>query len=308
MEILLKANTCCNLSTNNLVAFVKDGKLDKKALKDVLRLSTRVALRMTLVDVELPNWDKAMKEDRVIGVSLTGMMDMMNLTGMDYKALGELLQELRDTVHEEGRRYAKALNVSTPKLMTTVKPEGSISTLPGVSSGVHFSHSPYYIRRVRINETDPLYKTIKKDNCYPIYDEPTNPHVKVVEFPIQAPEGKTKYDVGAIEQLELYKLTMNNWTDHNTSITVHVRENEWDDVANWVHENFDDIVGVTFLPLYEETYPLLPFEKTTKEDYEKRLKQIKPIDLTYLHDLEKDIYQEQDILDNECAGGACPVR
>lgn len=308
MEILLQSNTCCNLCTNNLVSFVENNKLNKDKLIEVLKLSTRIGLRMTLVDVELPNWDKAMKEDRVIGVSLTGMMDMMNLTNMSYEELGELLKEMKEVVHEEGLKYSKELGITTPKLMTTIKPEGSISTLPEVSSGVHFAHSPYYIRRVRINDTDPLYKTIEKDGCYPIYNELTNPNVKVVEFPMKAPKGKTKYDVGAIEQLELYKLTMENWTDHNTSITVHVRENEWETVTKWIYDNFDSVVGITLLPLFEETYPLLPFEKTTKEDYHNRLKKVKSLDLSYLEELEKNSYQEFDILDNECAGGVCPVR
>src|SRR5690606_7683884 len=106
--------------------------------------------------------------------------------------------------------------------------------------------------------------------------------IKVIEFPIKAPEGRTKYDVGAIEQLELYKMTMENWTDHNTSITVHVRDHEWDDVTQWVYDNFDYVVGITFLPLMEETYPLLPFERTTKEDYEARLEKLKPFDYELL--------------------------
>lgn len=147
-------------------------------------------------------------------------------------------------------------------------------------------------------------------NCYPIYNEvgqdDDNCTVKVIEFPIQAPQGNTKYDVGAIEQLELYKSTMINWTDHNTSITVHVRDNEWDDIAEWLHENFEYVVGVTFLPLMEETYPLLPYEATTKEDYEERIKNIKPIDYKLLEYFDND--EEHDILDSECSSGVCPIR
>lgn len=112
--------------------------------------------------------------------------------------------------------------------------------------------------------------------------------------------------MGAIEQLELYKLSMKYWSDHNTSITVHVREKEWDEVALWVYENFNDIVGITFLPLLEETYPLLPYEITSKEDYEKRMKAIKPIDYDRLRQL--DNADDHDIIDNECESGACPIR
>lgn len=310
-EILLNSRQCCNLSTNNLVAFVdENNKLDIKSLEEVMKLSARVTIRMTLVNVELPDWNKVMQADRIVGISLTGMMDMVNKTNMSYEALGKLLKHLREVVRKEGKRYCSELGISAPELMTTIKPEGSLSTLPCVSSGIHYSHSNYYIRRVRISVSDPLYKMIEKLKCYPIYNEngqtDENCTTKVIEFPIKAPEGKTKYDVGAIEQLELYKLSMVNWTDHNTSITVHVRDEEWDEVANWLYDNFEYTVGITFLPLMDETYPLLPYESTTKEDYEERLRNIKPIDYELLAELDDD--EEHEIIDKECANGVCPVR
>ena len=310
-EILLQSKQCCNLTTNNLLAFVKeDNTLDKNGLLEIMRLSTRVAIRMTLVDVELPEWNKVMWEDRIIGVSLTGMMDMFNRIGMSYEELGELLSELREEVHREGRRYCEELGVTAPKLMTTIKPEGSLSTLPGVSSGIHYAHSEYYIRRVRIAASDPLYQMMEKQGGYPIHNENgqtgADCSIKVIEFPMKAPKGRTKYEVGAIEQLELYKLTMLHWSDHNSSITVHVREEEWDDVTKWVYDNFDYIVGITFLPLMEETYPLLPYECTTQEDYENRMRQVKPIDYELLSQL--DDAEEHEIIDKDCVTGACPIR
>jgi len=310
-EILLNSHQCCNLSTNNLVTFVdENNKLDIKHLEEIIKLSTRVAIRMTLVNVELPDWNEVMQADRIIGISLTGMMDMVNKLNMSYDDLGKLLKHLRKIVRTEGIRYCAELGISTPELMTTIKPEGSLSTLPCVSSGIHYSHSNYYIRRVRISTSDPLYKMIDKLRCYPIYNEngqtDENCTTKVIEFPIKAPEGKTKYDVGAIEQLELYKLSMLNWTDHNTSITVHVKDDEWNDVANWLYENFEYVVGITFLPLMDETYPLLPYESTTKEDYEERIKNIKPIDYKLLAELDDD--EEHEIIDKECANGVCPIR
>lgn len=309
-EILLTSKQCCNLTTNNLMAFVEGNTLNVEKLEEVLRLSTRVAIRMTLVEVELPEWNRVMQEDRIIGISLTGMMDMVNKTGMSYENLADLLSKLREIVHEEGRQYCKELGIKAPQLMTTIKPEGSLSTLPCVSSGIHYAHSNYYIRRIRIAATDPLYKMMESQGCYPIYNEngqtDENSTIKVIEFPIKAPEGRTKYEVGAIEQLELYKLSMKYWSDHNTSITVHVREHEWEEVVHWVYENFDYVVGITFLPLMEETYPLLPYECTTKEDYEERMKQIKPIDYELLARFDDD--DEHDIIDTECATGACPIR
>ncbi len=309
-EILLRSKQCCNLTTNNLMAFVTDHRLDKDALIEVIKLSTRVAIRMTLVEVELPEWNRVMQEDRIIGVSLTGMMDMMNQTRMTYDELATFLEELRQVVHEEGGRYCEELGINPPQLMTTIKPEGSLSTLPCVSSGIHYAHSDYYVRRIRISATDPLFKMVEAQGSYPIYNENgmkgEDCQVKVIEFPIKAPEGRTKYDVGAIEQLELYKLSMLHWSDHNTSITVHVREHEWDEVANWLYENFEYTVGITFLPLMEETYPLLPYECTTKEDYEERMNRIKDIDYELLASLEDA--EEREIIDKECASGACPIR
>ena len=309
-EILLQSKQCCNLTTNNLVGFVQGNKLDKNSLIEVLKLSTRVAIRMTLPEVELPEWNKVMQEDKIIGVSLTGMMDMMNKTGMNYEDLGKLLKELREAVHEEGKRYSKELGIEAPKLMTTIKPEGSLSNLPGVSPGIHFAHSRYYIRRIRISASDPLYHLIEKQGSYEIHNENGQSDqdctIKVIEFPVKAPKGRTKYEVGALEQLELYKLTMLHWTDHNSSITVHVREKEWDEVAKWIYENFDTMVGVTFLPLMEETYPLLPYECTTKEDYERRLARVKPIDYELLAELEDA--EEREIVDKDCGMGSCPIR
>jgi adenosylcobalamin-dependent ribonucleoside-triphosphate reductase len=309
-EILLQSKQCCNLTTNNLMGFVKDSVLDEEELKKTIRLSTRVAIRMTLVDVELPEWNRVMQEDRIIGISLTGMMDMLNKTGMSYDDLSALLSRLRDEVHNEGHNYCNEINIKPPKLMTTIKPEGSLSTLPCVSSGIHYAHSNYYVRRIRISVTDPLYKMIEAQGSYPIYNEngqtDEDCSIKVIEFPIKAPEGKTKYDVGAIEQLELYKMSMINWSDHNSSITVHVREHEWEEISKWLYDNFEYVVGITFLPLMEETYPLLPYEITTKEDYEERMRQIKPINYELLAMYDDD--EQHDIIDQECESGVCPIR
>ena len=309
-EILLSSKQCCNLVTNNLLSFVEGGKLNMADLVETIKMSTRVAIRMTLVDLELEEWDKAMKKDRIIGVSLTGVMDMCNAVGFENDHLAGLLSYLRQMVHDEGEKFSKELGIKTPSLMTTFKPEGTISSLPGSSSGIHYSHSPYYVRRVRVSVTDPLYKAV--EGRYPCFNEigqtDKNCTTKVVEFPVKAPMGKTKYDVSALEQLELYKITMENWTDHNTSITVHVRENEWEEVAEWLYENFDSCIGITFLPLFEETYPLLPYEGITEEEYEERIKNIKGIDLEVLRKIEEKDYEEQDILESGCESGICPIR
>ena len=130
-------------------------------------------------------------------------------------------------------KYADALGMAEPLLVTTVKPEGTLSLLPTVSSGVHYSHAPYYVRRVRISAEDPLCK-VCEELGYPVFPEvgqtAEDCRTKVVEFPVKAPAGRVKADVSAIEQLENYKMFMTHYVDHNCSITIHVRQNEWDAV------------------------------------------------------------------------------
>ncbi|AMN31265.1 ribonucleoside-triphosphate reductase, adenosylcobalamin-dependent [Clostridium perfringens] len=309
-EILLDSKECCNLTTTNLMAFVKDGCLDKENLLKILKLSTRIGIRMTLAELEIAKWDEIQKRDRLIGVSITGYQDMVNSIGLNMEEQAELLREMRVAVHNEAEEYSSKLGIPKPILATTVKPEGTISQLPTVSSGVHYSHSPYYIRRIRINSSDPLCRVLEELE-YPVFPEvgesEEDCNTKVVEFPVKSPIGKTKHDVSAIDQLEIYKMFMRNWTDHNTSITVHVREHEWKDVEEWVWNNWDEFVGVSFLALYDSVYPLLPYEAITKEEYEQRKSNMKPFDSTLLckYELEEE---DLDIGNEGCEGGICPIR
>ena len=230
MEVLLDRDQMCNLTTVNVLGFVDDGKLEKERLFEAQRLSLRAGFRMTFLDLELDQWDIKQKRDRLVGCSLTGWQDMVNVTKMTKEAESELRKKLGDIVHQEAESYARQLGVNPPLLMTTVKPEGTLALLPTVSSGVHYSHSPYFIRRVRINSSDPLLK-VCEELGYDIKPEngqtEENCRTKVISFPCCAPEGKTKKEVSAIEQLEIYRSFQKEYTDHNTSITVHVKSNEW---------------------------------------------------------------------------------
>ena len=142
-----------------------------------------------------------------------------------------------------------------------------------MSSGVHYSHSPYYIRRVRITATDPLCR-VCEELGYPVLPEvgqdPKDPTTKVLEFPVKAPAGRVKGDVTAIEQLENYKMLMEHYVDHNCSITVHVRENEWEDVEQWVWDHWDDVVALSFPSCDDSFYELLPYEEIDQAEYERR--------------------------------------
>ena len=309
-EILLDSNGLCNLTTVNVMAFVRDGKLDRKALLEAQRLSVRAGYRMTCRELELYRWNAVQQRDRLLGCSLTGWQDMVNATGLDRDAQIALLEELRETAHTAAKSIAARLGGNEPLLVTTLKPEGTLSLLPTVSSGVHYSHAPYYIRRVRITAADPLCK-VCEDLGYPVLPEvgqdPDDPITKVVEFPVKAPEGRVKADVSAIEQLETYKMFMQHYVDHNCSITVHVRENEWDAVEQWVWDNWDDVVALSFLSYDDSFYELMPYEAITQAEYERRLSEMKPFNPSLLSRYEQE-ETELDIGDSECVNGVCPVR
>lgn len=310
-EILLDSKGLCNLTTVNVYAFVdEEGRLNEAALLEAQRLSARAGYRMTLVELELPKWDHVQQRDKLIGCSLTGWQDMVNATGIGKDEEANLLRKLREEAHKAANDYAKELGQNPPVLMTTVKPEGTLSQLPTVSSGVHYSHSPYFVRRVRISSSDPLLK-VCEELGYPVFPEvgqdPANPSTKVVEFPIKAPQGKTKYDVSAIEQLENYKLFMENYVDHNCSITVSVRDHEWEEAEQWVWDHWDDIVAVSFLPLDDSFYELLPYESIDEAEYERRKKAMKPFVPSLISKYEHE-EKEYELPSDACENGVCPVR
>jgi hypothetical protein len=309
-EIILTSKQFCNLTTINLMAFVVNGILDKEELFKAQRLSARAGYRMTLLELELPEWNKNQKKDRLIGCSITGYQDMVNATSMSLDDQKQLLRELKNVAIKSADEYASSLGLSLSELKTTIKPEGTLSLLPTVSAGVHYSHSTYYIRRIRINSSDPLVK-VCEELGYPIFPENGQEwetcKTKVIEFPIASPLGRTKYDVSAIEQLENYKMFMENYVEHNASNTISVRSHEWEEVIQWVYDNWDSIIGVTFISLDDSFYQLLPYESITKEEYEARKQAMKPFipSLISKYEIEE---VELDIGSAECAGGACPLR
>ena len=304
-EILLRSRGVCNLTEVNVFAFVRpDGTLDEEGLLRAQELSAKIGYRMATIELELPEWDIVNKEDMLTGTSLTGVMDAFNVIQYSTEDIKLLLNKLRETSINASNKLADYLGLNRPKLATTVKPSGTISQLPTVSSGMHYSHSPYYIRRVRVGAKDTIVKAMSAMGFE--YIEESMSKV-VFEFPVKAPEGKTKYDVGAIEQLEMYKLFMENYVTHNASNTIHVRPHEWEEVEEWVYNNWDSIVGVTFLSLDDSFYPLLPYEAITKEKYEEMLAKTPKFDYNILTQNE-NFDEEDDDLGADCDQGFCPIR
>ena len=310
-EILLPSKGVCNLVTLNVYNFLKDKKLAIEELKIAQRLNVRAAYRMSLVELELNDWDVKNKEDKLIGSSLTGWQDMVNEINLSQQEQKDLLLELWETAFFAAEEISKELNDKQPDLITTIKPEGTLSLLPGVSPGLHYSHSPYYIRRVRISANDPLVKVCEELE-YPIYPE-TNEKwetcmTKVIEFPVKSAAKRTKYDITAIEQLENYKMFMQYYVDHNASITVTVKEYEWEEVEEWIWNNWECIIAISFLSLTDSFYELMPYENITQEEYEERARNMRPFIPSLLNKYET----EESELDtgnlSDCEGGTCSIR
>lgn len=310
-EILLDDKGLCNLTTVNVFAFVReDGTLDLNGLLRAQRLSARSGYRMSCVELELSQWNDVQQRDKLIGCSLTGWQDLVNALKLNINEQAELLRKLRAVAKNESEMYAQEIGENAPILVTTIKPEGTLSQLPTVSSGVHYSHSPFYIRRVRINAHDPLVK-VCEELGYPVFPEVGQDmetcSTKVVEFPVKSPFGKTKYDVTAVEQLENYKLFMDHYVDHNCSITIHVRDHEWALVEEWVWEHWDECMALSFLSLEDSFYDLLPYESIEEEDYNQRKAQMKPFRPSLIQKFEK-VEVQFDVGADGCDAGVCPIR
>jgi ribonucleoside-diphosphate reductase alpha chain/ribonucleoside-triphosphate reductase len=202
--------------------------------------------------------------------------------------------------------------VNVPLLTLTIKPSGSSSQLYGESAGAHRSMSEFFIRRVRVASNDPLVK-VCEELGYTIHPEVGQDKdtckTKVVEFYAKSKGKRFKNDVGAIEQLENYIMIQDNFTSHNTSLTVHVKEDEWKSVEDYIFDNWDKFVAVSFIPLDDSFYQLMPYESITKEQYIELSSKVKPFDQSLLRKYEfKDMEDEDLGADESCESGICSIR
>lgn len=321
-EIILPPNAVCNLTTVNMVAFAdKQGNVDWDSLEEAFVLSARAGYRMTCVDLELEGWNVAHHRDRLTGCSMTGWQDfiakMSNDTFVRAGGKAGILKWLRNVIHEAGEDIASELKTPVPLLMTALKPEGSLSLVAnGVSPGVHWQHSPYFIRRIRVNAHDPLALTAKELGWQihtEVGQDMETATTLVIDFPVHSPSEVTKADIPAVEQLKEYILFQKFYTDMNTSNTITVKPDEWEEVEDFVYNHWDDMLGVTFLELNSTYYPLMPYEECTKEEYEELKSKMKPFDPDLLNAMElstRNMGKEFEILDDraECSQGVCPIR
>ena len=314
-EILLPAKAVCNLTNINVSKFIDErGNVMIPQLKEACRLSARACYRLTEPELELDGWSEIHHRDRLIGCSITGWQDAVagTLSKSDQEVL---LMLMKMWVNDAANEYADENHRPRPVLYTTVQPDGTGGLISGCSAGVHYNHSPYYFRRVRISANSPLYQAVKYLDGWQIDNEVgqgDDGNTKVITFPCKSKSTITKYNVSAIEQLEQYKMMQKYYVDHNTSITVTVKDDEWDAVVDWLDNNWKYVVGISFLSLNQDYYPLMPYEECTKEQYLELKSKMAPLDpeLVNKYEFELQTVGKDFEIDEsgECEDGHCPVR
>ena len=285
-EIILRDREFCNLSeavirTSDTVA----------TLKEKVRIATILGtFQSTLTNFKYVSnvWKKNCSEERLLGVSLTGIMDNP-LTNGKQKGLDKLLEELKEVAVETNKIWAKKLGIPRSVAITCVKPSGTVSQLTDAASGIHARHNPFYIRTVRGDKKDPLTKMMT-DAGFPVEDDVMNPnHTAVFSFPMKVDKHSVfRTDMNAIEQLELWLTYQKHWCEHKPSVTISVKEHEWLEVGAWVYENFDWMSGVSFLPFSEHSYKQAPYQDCDNNQYKELLNKMpKNVDWSMLGEYEK---------------------
>ena len=286
-EIILRPYQFCNLT--EVVARSVD-TLD--ILKEKVRLATILGtFQSTLTDFKYLRkvWKDNTEEERLLGVSLTGILDCPTLNNVYYE-LDDVLEQLRAVAVETNKKFAEQLGIPQSTAITCIKPSGTVSQLVDSASGIHARHSQYYVRTVRGDNKDPLTQFMKQAGIPSEPDVMKSDSTTVFSFPMKAPEGAiTRTDMSAIEQLKFWLVYQKHWCEHKPSVTISVKEDEWMEVGAWVYENFDEVSGISFLPFSEHTYQQAPYQDIDAEQYAKLMETMpKSIDWSKLGDFEKE--------------------
>ena len=307
-EIVLRNKQFCNLS--EVVVRPDD---TEETLKEKVEIATIFGtLQSTLSDFRYltKQWKDNTEEERLLGVSLTGIMDHEVLSGNIYNqtVLKDMLINLKEHSIKTNKKWAEMLGVNQATAITCVKPSGTVSQLVDSASGIHPRYSPYYLRTVRADKKDPLCDMMLDKGFYGEDDVMKPNDTKVIYFPMKSPNSSVMRDAkSAIEQLEIWKMYQLHWCEHKPSITVYVKEEEWLQVGAWVYENFDVMSGVSFLPHSDHSYKQAPYQEVDKKTYEEWLaktpRNINWMDLTN--------YEKEDTTTSSkelaCTAGACEV-
>jgi ribonucleoside-triphosphate reductase (thioredoxin) len=304
-EIILRPYEFCNLS--EIVVRATDTYDDLERKVKIATIIGTIQSTLTNFPYLRKVWQKNTEEERLLGVSLTGIMDNKLLTHANA-GLEATLERLRDVAVATNAEWAKRLGIPVSTAITCVKPSGTVSQLVDSASGIHARHSAHYIRTVRGDNKDPLTQFMKDQGI------PSEPCVMkpdsttVFSFPQKSPEGAiTRNDMTALEQLKLWLTYQRHWCEHKPSVTITVRDNEWMEVGAWVFKHFDEVSGVSFLPHSDHSYQQAPYQECSKHDYETLLSVMPDrIDWARLSE-----YETEDTSKGTstfaCAGGSCEI-
>ena len=300
-EIVLRSKQFCNLS--EVVARYND---TMETLKTKIEAATMLGtVQASLTDFRYlgAQWKKNCEEEALLGVSITGIFDCPAL----LKASPKQLEELRDHAVKTNEIFAKEIGINPSASVTCIKPSGTVSQLVDSSSGIHPRHARYYIRRVRNDKKDPLSQKLI-DSGIEYLEDPYNKDAWVFEFPMKATGSKTRHDVSAMEQLELWKRFAVHYCEHKPSMTCYVKENEWPTVGAWIWENFDIVNGISFLPSADEghVYQAAPYQDMCSADYSKWNKKYSKIELTW-DNLIEHVDDTTGSQEYACVAGACEI-
>jgi len=301
-EIILRPYQFCNLT--EVVVRATDTLDDLKRKVRLAAILGTIQSTYTHFPYLRKIWQRNTEEERLLGVSLTGIMDNPITNGLvnedasisakycssEEVYLDEVLSELKQVAIDTNKEWAEKLGVPQSTAITAVKPSGTVSQLVDSASGIHTRHSEYYIRTVRGDNKDPLTQFMK-DQGIPSEPCVMKPETTTVfSFPIKAPDGAvTRKDVGAIEQLELWLTYQRHWCEHKPSVTISVKDDEWMDVGAFVYKHFDEMSGVSFLPYDGGSYQQAPYQECSEEGYKEALSVMpESVDWTKLSDYEKE--------------------
>ena len=303
-EIILRPNQFCNLT--EVVCRPSD---TKETLMDKIKAATILGtIQSTLTNFKYLRkiWTKNTEEERLLGVSLTGILDCPLLTE-ENPNLEELLNDLREYAVKVNREYADLLGINPSASITCVKPSGTVSQLVDSASGIHARHSPHYIRTVRSDIKDPL-TTFMINAGFPNEVDLGNSQNVIFSFPVAAPENAIcRTDKTALQQLRFWKIYATTWCEHKPSITVSIKEHEWLEVGAWLYKNWSYLSGIAFLPFDDHVYQQAPYTDINQQQYKEMLMTMPTdIDWTGLATYEKE---DNTIASQElaCVGGVCEI-
>ena len=306
-EIILRPYQFCNLSE----VVVRDTDTEATLRRKVGLATTLGTFQATLTDFKYLRkvWKNNTEEERLLGVSLTGIMDNKLMANKVRTAdLAEMLEELKAVSVKVNASISKKLGINQSTAITCIKPSGTVSQLTDAASGIHARHNPYYIRTVRGDNKDPLTQFLV-DAGIPSEPDVMKPDsTTVFSFPMKSPNSAVcRTDMTAIEQLNLWLTYQRHWCEHKPSVTISVKEDEWMDVGAWTYEHFDEVSGISFLPFSEHTYKQAPYQDCDKAEYTAMLKTMpKAIDWNKLQEFEKEDTTSGG-RELACTAGTCEV-